>query len=298
MAQSMATDIIYCAAGNRVMADIAISAGMLYGAQLPGTVYHPIYFADQNWRSPRLGPYMAALDRHRPRLATVLDWTTPDRLATVLDWADRAAEFAEVVIVIPKVPGGVHLLPRLIRGKEVRLGYSVPTKYGGTTVPLDEFSGWPVHLLGGSPQRQLEIARAIPVASADGNYVAKMAWLNKYWDGREFRDLSPAEMESVANRAHESFRRSCINVVAAWQQLDKEINMIKYHAVKPRPQGKAHLINNWPHGRGTTLCGREYNQEQVSEFQTEATPDLVCGVCLNVLEANVRWGMGARAVAL
>jgi hypothetical protein len=45
-------DIIYCAAGNKRYADIAIKHGMRYGAQLPNTVYHAPHFADQDWKQP------------------------------------------------------------------------------------------------------------------------------------------------------------------------------------------------------------------------------------------------------
>jgi hypothetical protein len=51
----------------------------------------------------------------------------------------------------------------------------VPTKYGGTDLFLSEFDGWPVHLLGGSPNRQLNLAYYLEVVSADGNAATRAA---------------------------------------------------------------------------------------------------------------------------
>lgn len=85
-------ELIYCAAGNARFAQIAIDAGFLYGAQLPGTTYHPIWFADQNWKKPDRTKYMAALAEHRPHMASVLDLERADQLDEVLSWAEEAAQ--------------------------------------------------------------------------------------------------------------------------------------------------------------------------------------------------------------
>ena len=227
----MAIEIIYCANGNRRFAQIAIEAGMTYGAQLPGTVYFPPEFVDQDWKRPDRAAYVAAVAQHQPRMATVLDWERDEQLPEVLGWAEDVAPFVERVIIIPKVIGGIPRLPRRIGGREVVLGYSVPTRYAGTCVPPWEFAGWPVHLLGGSPHRQLHAAHYMRVVSADGNYAAKMArqnnqfWMagharnahDRYWprlketDGKRWGDGT-----STADAPYEAFRRSCINVLAAW----------------------------------------------------------------------------------
>jgi hypothetical protein len=44
-------DLIYCAAGNPRLYQIAHDAGYLYGARLPGTIYGPLHMADQEWRA-------------------------------------------------------------------------------------------------------------------------------------------------------------------------------------------------------------------------------------------------------
>lgn len=226
-------ELIYCGGGNRRFYEIATAAGFRYGSQLPKTVYGPLWFADQDWRKPRRVAYMAALARHRPHMATVLDWERDEQLPEILDWAEEAAQHINWVLIVPKVQGGVARLPRRIGGRDVVLAYSVPTKYAGTSLPLWDFAGWPVHLLGGSPQAQMHawqhMAGQCDVVTADSNYAQKMAvrhcqfWVsgtaraanNRYWptlneaDGRQWNGDGP----------YEAFRRSCENIMAAWQKL-------------------------------------------------------------------------------
>ena len=227
--------LVYCAGGNARLAEIAIAAGYKYGAQLPNTVYHPLWMADQDWKRPNRIAYMRALARHRPHMATVLDWERDEALPDVLDWAEEAAQHVERVLVVPKVIGGVSRLPRRIGGKDVVLAYSVPTRYGGTSVPVWEFARWPVHLLGGSPTAQMRLyshLRGIcEVVSADGNYAQKMATrynqfyvpggTASYASNRWWPTLTEADgCRWEGDAPYEAFRRSCINMMAAWEQLE------------------------------------------------------------------------------
>ena len=125
-------ELIYCADGNPRFAKIAIDAGFFYGARLPGSVKYPIHFADQDWKNPDRARYMVELEKHRPVMATVLDWEQEEQLGEVLSWAEEAAQYVERVLLIPKVIGGIERLPRKIGGADVVLAYSVPTRYGGT----------------------------------------------------------------------------------------------------------------------------------------------------------------------
>ena len=228
--------LIYCAAGNARFTQIAVDAGWLYGAQLPGTVYTdvaPLYFVDQNWKHPNREKYMQLLQQHRPDQATVLDLEREEQLPEVLSWAEEAAQFVQRVVIIPKAFGIIARIPASIGGVAVVLGYSVPTKYSGTATPVWEFERRPVHLLGGSPQAQIRLRHYLNVVSADGNYANKMAtrncqfWMpgnaryakNRFWpttreaDGKLWGDGS-----GNTDATHEAFRRSCINFMAAWKE--------------------------------------------------------------------------------
>ena len=222
--------LIYCGGGNPRFWRIATNAGFRYGAQLPDTVYGPLYFADQDWRKPNRESYMAALERYKPTMATVLDWEHKGQLSEVLDWAEEAAQYVERVIIIPKVIGGVPRIPRRINDRDVVLGYSVPTKYAGTELPIWSFTGWPVHLLGGSPHRQMEIYAYLrliaDVVSVDGNMHNKMAttrcafWRDKSGLKGKWVSLKEADGREWAQDApYEAFRRSCENIMIAWKLL-------------------------------------------------------------------------------
>lgn len=223
-------NLIFCASGNARFAEIAINAGFLYGAQLPATVYFNPYFVDQNWKKPDFERYMAALAEYRPAVASVLDWEHQEQLPTVLKWAESAAAHVETVVIIPKVQGGVSQLPRMIGGRSVRLGYSVPTKFGGTELPLWEFSGWPVHLLGGNPGQQMRLSQYLNVVSADGNMSCKMATQYcAFWrpGKRPFSNSWPTIKQADGRKwgngdndqdaPYEAVRRSCENIMRAWK---------------------------------------------------------------------------------
>lgn len=236
-----ALTLCYCANGNPRFAAIAAAAGFAYGAQLPGSVPEgaDLFMADQDWKAPNRAAYMTALAKHRPAMATVLDWEAEEQLPEVLSWAEEAAQWArDFVCVIPKVPGQIDRIPDQIGGKSVVLGYSVPTRFGATPVPQWEFAGRRVHLLGGSPHRQMRewlyLSCHADVISADGNMAQKMATQqNRFWQpscaGRSgMHDRSWPTLKEAdggvtwgQDAPYEAFRRSCENVAAAWHDLTR-----------------------------------------------------------------------------
>ncbi len=174
---------------------------------------------------------MTALAKHRPAVATVLDWEAPEQLNEVLSWAEEAAEHVtESVVLIPKVSGQVGLLPRSIGGKRVVLGYSVPTSYGASPLLLWELAGWPVHLLGGQPHKQMDVYRYLrgiaDVVSADGNAACQQCHRGRFW----LREKSPqvrshwwqlreAGDERCEDVNLECLRRSLANIRQAWKEI-------------------------------------------------------------------------------
>ena len=231
------TELIYCAAKNKQYAALAIARGFTYGARLPASVYFAPAFVDQEWRNLDRAAYMKAIQQYRPRLATVLDWEREEQLPDVLAWADEAARYvSEAVIIIPKVIGGIPRLPRTIRGKQVRLGYSVPTSYAGTGVPKREFRGWPLHLLGGSPQKQYRLAheRGWDVVSADGNYIQKQAGSAAFFHNgicrnaknKYFPRLKEVRLGDInQNVPYICFDLSLINIRAMWDGCQAGIRL-------------------------------------------------------------------------
>lgn len=227
-------ELIYCSDGNARFAQIAIEAGFTYGAQVPNTVYYPPEFCDQDWRNPDLEKYTETIALYKPRMATVLDWEQDSQLPEVLSWSETVAPFVETIIIIPKVIGGIARIPSTIGNKPVRLGYSVPTKFSGSQVPLWEFGNRPVHLLGGSPKKQFELTHYLNVISLDGNYHLKMATRhnqffvyngsaryasNRWWPTlRESNGgVNWGDGTDKADAPYEAFRRSCIAIREMWQ---------------------------------------------------------------------------------
>jgi hypothetical protein len=256
----MNPELIYCADGNARFADLAINRkdenglnlpSFTYGARLPNTVYFKPQFVDQNWRNPNLDRYVEAVEKYKPRLATVLDWERWDQLGEVIQWGYAIAPYVqEAIIIIPKVrfaqAGWQDYIPRSIRGVKVRLGYSVSTKFSGTTVPKTNFLEWDIHLLGGSPMEQAKLAGLhlngkrllvdaprLNIVSVDGNYHLKMATKynqffipdgsaryakNRFWpslkeaDGKKWGDGS-----NKADAPYEAFRRSCEAIMDMWR---------------------------------------------------------------------------------
>ncbi len=228
MPTAVIPDLIFCAAKNRRYAEIALQAGFRYGAQLPNRVYYAPYFVDQDHNNPQLdrAAYVAAVKQHRPHMATVLDWYRLEQLQDVLGWAEDVAPYVEVIVIVPKVPGEVWRLPRTISDKQVRLGYSVQTTYGGTDVPLYEFAGWPVHLLGGDPARQMALARRLDVHSADGNKWMLQASRNQVWVPRPVRQAKNRRWPQLQelglghirqDSPYAAFKLSSQFIRAAWQ---------------------------------------------------------------------------------
>ena len=216
-------DFIFCGKDHSHCLDIAMRSGFLYGRQLPygEKTKYPMYFADQNWKKPNRLLYMKSLEFHRPHMATVLDLERRDQREEVLDWAASAAQFVNVVIIIPKV-SLIHTLPKQIGSAEVRLGYSVPTKYGGTEILTSEFLGWPVHLLGGNPAQQKKLMHYMNVRSADGNMLLKLARGGKIWmPGKGIFTSNPVQFtvaygkrwNGETSMMEEVFRQSCDNMM-------------------------------------------------------------------------------------
>ncbi len=242
----MIPKLIYSSAKTKRYQEIALRYGFLPGAQLPATVYVAPYFCDNEYKKPNRAAYMEGLAKYRPALASVIDWELHVPLREVLSWAEEAAQYvSEAVIIIPKVHYGIGLLPKHIDGRQVWLGYSIPTSHGGTKVSIREFEGWPVHLLGGDPDVQIRLSRRLDVRSIDNNYIQEAA------RRAQFRSPAtpakrygwPTLKESGLGHLHDApyiaFELTCIAVTMAWQ--DKGAHEV-LEAQRAWLQNQGHMI--------------------------------------------------------
>ena len=148
---------------------------------MPQLGYHPI-FMDNEWHGYDHKQHVESIAHFHPKYATTRDLLTKEQAAEAgvewysldqtLEMAAEVAEHCDNVIIIPKYEC-LDRIPREINGTRVVLGFSVPSSYGGTKVPLEQFRGWPVHLLGGSWKSQRGALDVLgdDVVSLDNNHL-------------------------------------------------------------------------------------------------------------------------------
>jgi hypothetical protein len=181
-------DLIYCNASWK-MARVARDFGWLIGAnsskwtnawkdKIPAAW---VSFVDNDFYDYDHAVHMRCVKHNTPKYATVRDFMTEAQCAKagityysfdeVLDMAAEIAGYAENVIIIPKVDV-LDSIPR-----QYMLGFSVPSSYGGTPIPLARFAHRRVHLLGGSWQTQRAYMTRLGAAceSIDLNHHWKVA---------------------------------------------------------------------------------------------------------------------------
>ena len=185
-------DMIFCYGGNKKTCAIAVENGWLYGSQPTTTYTSDISFVDLDFKKlgdeTYIAKYLRFVKRIRPKHTVLPDAFTQDDLKRIYECAESLAEYTQNFIVVPKFSGCVERLPEMLYGNRLIFGYSVPTRYGGTSVPLWEFLGKPVHLLGGSPKKQRYLLDYLDVVSLDGNYCSKIAGYGWYISDKDLSE--------------------------------------------------------------------------------------------------------------
>ncbi len=142
-------------------------------------------FLDIDWKNYSFGAHLAAAESHRPKLTIARDVECINQLDNILAEAEELSKHSTHVAIVPKDIKMSGRIDELIPDKYM-LAYSVPTKYGGTSLGLENFYR-PVHLLGGRPDVQRRLANEMPVASLDCNRFTFDARFGDYFDGDTFR---------------------------------------------------------------------------------------------------------------
>jgi hypothetical protein len=180
----------YCNHSKKVV-NIALERGWFPGARytnlrdVRGIDLQGIGFIDIDWKNYDFGKHIEIVQEKRPHLTIARDVECIFQLDGILKEAEKLQEFCDNVAIVPK--------DRLLHGrigelipKKFFLGYSVPTKYGGTPLHFSNFLR-PTHLLGGRPDVQRKIADKVPVYSVDCNRFTLDARFGDYFDGEIFR---------------------------------------------------------------------------------------------------------------
>jgi hypothetical protein len=147
--------------------------------------FENIGFVDIDWKNYNFKRHLKIVSDHRPKITMARDVECIFSLDSILKEAEQLLKYSEQVAIVPKDPLLNERLAELIP-REFILAYSVPTRYGGTEVTIESFDR-PVHLLGGRPDVQRELADKLKVYSMDCNRFTYDARFGKYFDGVRFR---------------------------------------------------------------------------------------------------------------
>src|SRR5690242_20138839 len=139
-------------------------------------------FLDIDWKNYKFTSHLIAVRSMRPFMTVARDIERPDQLKSVLEQAEELAQYADHVVVAPKDPSLADCLSEVIPGRYV-IGYSVPSRYGTTSLPVETFAGRSIHLLGGRPDTQRRLAECLKVVSMDCNRFTLDARYGDFFDG-------------------------------------------------------------------------------------------------------------------
>lgn len=217
-------DLIYTSADNAHFHAVCQRANWLVGIRSdkhPCSEALAIAFIDVRYAQPDFARHLAMVRRFRPRYAIVPDLSACEvsraDILRALRQAEALAPHCGVTLFVPKLPGQIRLLPA-----GAAIGYSVPTRYGGAQYDLRELEGRRVHLLGGSPHRQMTLYRYIAcfaeVGSLDGNMFQRMSGLGKFWRGGRWM-AHPRRGRGDIETSYESLAWSLVTIRQAWLTL-------------------------------------------------------------------------------
>jgi hypothetical protein len=148
--------------------------------------FDKVHFIDIDWKNYDFEKHYQAVKLLKPKYTVAKDWEKANELKSLLKQANTLARHSELVIIVPKVNNLKKKMLKLIP-EDFMLGYSVPTKYGGTDIETKYFGGRPVHLLGGRPEKQRELAKELNVRSIDCNRFTLDARYGDYFTGKTFK---------------------------------------------------------------------------------------------------------------
>ena len=168
---------------------IAVRYGWLPGARYTNLRdirgFAEIGLIDVDWREYDFRKHLDAVRTTRPLLTIARDVEDIKNLTEILDQAHELSLWCKHVVIVPKDQRFQDSLALLVPRKFI-LGYSVPTRYGATQVPIEAFGRRRVHLLGGRPDVQYRLAQRLNVFSLDGNRFTFDAAYGDYFNGHHF----------------------------------------------------------------------------------------------------------------
>lgn len=190
---------------------IAVQHGWLPGARYTNLRdvrrFSRLGFLDIDWKNYDFRRHLEVATATRPMITVARDIEDKRDLRLCIDQAFQLLEYAKYVVVVPKDKALEGRLCTAIPS-EFLLGFSVPTRYGGTKLAPEAFRRR-VHLLGGRPDIQRRLADRMPVFSLDTNRFTLDAAFGDFFDGQIFR---PHPIGGYENCLRDSVK----NMTALW----------------------------------------------------------------------------------
>lgn len=172
-----------------------------------------IAFLDIDWKRYDFLAHLEAAARVQPALTVARDVERLEDLDTILREAESLSRYCERVVIVPKDKRMEGRLDQLVP-ESFLIGFSVPTRYGGTPIRPETIDR-PVHLLGGRPDAQRRLAEVLKVVSLDCNRFTFDAAYGDYFDGEIFRPHPRGGYEAC-------IEDSLANINRLWEDYEPE----------------------------------------------------------------------------
>jgi len=195
--------------------EIALKHGWHVGARYTNLrdikTFTNITFIDIDWKNYCFEKHLEVVKYIRPKMTVARDVEDFKELNAILLEAEILQKCCEHIIIVPKA---IELIDKLdIIPEKYILGYSVPSKYGKTTIPPDKFKSRKVHLLGGRSDTQRKLANIMNVISADCNRFTLDAQFGDYFIGSKFVPHHKGGYENCLND-------SILNINKLWEDYN------------------------------------------------------------------------------
>jgi len=203
------TEVYMTTKGGRdvtaAVADSDAHLGVEATNDVPGS--YGVEFVDFPFTDPNatVDDHVRRVRAECPRLTVAPDVENDRTLGDAVAVGDELGEYADTVIVVPKDCHPAEVPDRF------RPAVATTAFGSGTPWPLWAY-GRPVHILGGSPARQLTIGRHLPVASVDTSWFVTRCRFGM-WDGKSI-DQTPDNWDF-----RRRLRESLDNYAAAWAEV-------------------------------------------------------------------------------
>lgn len=165
---------IFCQGSNQFIPEIAYNSGMMYGTRHCESPVEQPFFVDINWKNYEWEDYLNKLKHWKPVMAMVPDFLDITQKKDLYKKIRQLKELGIMkIMVCPKFNGAIQYIPSFCT-----IAVSIPSRYAGFLPDPKELENRKIHLLGGSPQKQVKYIRDHPnlnILSVDGNAIAKNA---------------------------------------------------------------------------------------------------------------------------